>query len=118
MAISPDQEREIREAILDGLRPQPQAQVRIIRPTRIRVQGRFVRLANGKTLWNQPGHAKSAFTNYIANIAHYGIENDDITADMVEDVADQMIARGEVEFVELEAGEQPLQQTNARNNLK
>jgi hypothetical protein len=120
MAISPDQEREIRQIIINGLPEQEEPQSRRIRPTRIRVMGRFVRLHNGKTLWNQPSHAKAAFTNYLTNIA-YDSEFDTTyreTKELIQKVADRMIKNGEAEFVELEAVYQPLQTTNNRNNLK
>lgn len=43
----------------------PVKQVAKAKPTRIKYKGEFIAIHNGKTLWQQPGHAKSATRNFI-----------------------------------------------------
>lgn len=64
-------------------------------PTQIRVLGELVSLSNGKQLWNQIGHAKSALTNHLCCV-HWDQKR---YGQPMSDVVRQMIEKGLIEFV-------------------
>lgn len=71
------------------------------RPCRLMVSGKFVTLNSGKSLWNQPGHAKTALRNHIsATLGKHGLDWKEYR-EMVEFLMEDLFDSGAVKVIML-----------------
>ena len=108
--FDPYQVEPLLEVVAESFDSAAKDKIKKRKPTRIKIDGEYIKTDSGKTIWAMPGHAKSALRNHVEGVLRrYAYKHREtfgspynLTTNYEDVVINRLIDEGRLEYVEVE----------------